>query len=55
MLETQAEVPGLPRLVRGLFEWLGFRYLRLRAVGETLDAVVPTTVETPIAREAVAA
>ena len=32
VLETPAEVPDLPRPVRALFEWLGFRYLRLRAV-----------------------
>jgi hypothetical protein len=30
MLETPAQVPGLPRLACGLFSWLGFRYLHLR-------------------------
>jgi hypothetical protein len=30
VLETPADVPDLPRPVRALFGWLGFRYLRLR-------------------------
>jgi deazaflavin-dependent oxidoreductase (nitroreductase family) len=33
VLEAPAEVPGLPGPVRALFEWLGFRYLRLRTFG----------------------
>lgn len=32
VLESPADVPGLPPPVRALFEWLGFRYLRLRYV-----------------------
>jgi deazaflavin-dependent oxidoreductase (nitroreductase family) len=35
VLETPDEVPALPRPVRALFGWLGFRYLRLRTVSET--------------------
>jgi deazaflavin-dependent oxidoreductase (nitroreductase family) len=38
VLETPAEVPGLPRPVRALFGWLGFRYLRLRMVSEAPSA-----------------
>lgn len=53
VLETPAEVPGLPRSVRVLFEWLGFRYLRLRIVEETqLDARVATIERTDVKREA---
>jgi deazaflavin-dependent oxidoreductase (nitroreductase family) len=33
VLESPADVPGLPRPVRALFEWLGFRYLHLRTFG----------------------
>ncbi len=56
VLETPAEVPGLPRPVRALFDWLGFRYLRLRTVGETQpDALAPTIERTPIAGEAIPA
>jgi F420H(2)-dependent quinone reductase len=56
VLETPAEVPDLPRPVRALFEWLGFRYLRLRTFGEIRpDAVVPMTDGTPIERGAVPA
>jgi deazaflavin-dependent oxidoreductase (nitroreductase family) len=52
VLETPAEVPGLPRLVRALFQWLGFRYLRLRSFGDTQpEAVVPTIERIPIGRE----
>lgn len=32
VLETPSEVPGLVPVVRALFEWLGFRYLRLRTL-----------------------
>jgi hypothetical protein len=35
LLETPAEVPGLPRPVRALFGWLGFRYLRLQTFRES--------------------
>lgn len=47
VLETPADVPGLPRPVRALFEWLGFRYLRLRTF-EVIDTGVGalTDVET---------
>jgi hypothetical protein len=56
VLETPAEVPDLPRPVRALFEWLGFRYMRLRTVGKFRPAtVVPTIEETLDEREAVAA
>jgi deazaflavin-dependent oxidoreductase (nitroreductase family) len=56
LLETPAEVPGLPRPVRALFEWLGFRYLRLRTLGETQpDAVLSTVEPAPVEREAVPA
>lgn len=42
VLETPTEVPDLPRPVRVLFDWLGFRYLRLRTFGESrLEAVEP--------------
>ena len=34
VVETPTQVPGVPRPVRALFEWLGFRYLRLRTFGE---------------------
>jgi deazaflavin-dependent oxidoreductase (nitroreductase family) len=34
VLETPADVPDLPGPIRALFEWLGFRYLRLRVVTE---------------------
>jgi deazaflavin-dependent oxidoreductase (nitroreductase family) len=54
VLERPAEVPDLPGPVRGLFEWLGFRYLRLRTIEETFD-VVPAIEETPRPREAIAA
>jgi hypothetical protein len=45
VLETPAEVPGLPRPVCALFEWLGFRYLRLRTSGETHSGAVVATIE----------
>jgi deazaflavin-dependent oxidoreductase (nitroreductase family) len=50
MLETPAEVPNLPRPVRALFGWLGFRYLRLRMVSE-----VPAAANLVTEPEAVAA
>jgi deazaflavin-dependent oxidoreductase (nitroreductase family) len=56
VLETPAEVPDLPRPVRALFEWLGFRYLRLRTIVEAAsDSVGPTTERAPIEHETVAA
>lgn len=56
VLETPAEVPGLPRPVRALFEWLGFRYLRLRTLSETqLDAVAPAIGVVPRERAALPA
>jgi deazaflavin-dependent oxidoreductase (nitroreductase family) len=54
VLETPAEVPGLSRPVRALFDWLGFRYLRLRTFSKAQpDAVVPTTEAAPSQPEAV--
>jgi deazaflavin-dependent oxidoreductase (nitroreductase family) len=42
LLETPAEMPDLPRPVRTLFGWLGFRYMRLRTIGGTRpEAVTP--------------
>jgi deazaflavin-dependent oxidoreductase (nitroreductase family) len=41
VFETPAEVPGLPRALRLLYGWLGFRYLRVRVfrdVAATSDA-----------------
>jgi deazaflavin-dependent oxidoreductase (nitroreductase family) len=60
VLETAAEVPGLSAPVRGLFGWLGFRYLRLRTFGETpvdasADAPARTAEAAPIEREVVPA
>jgi hypothetical protein len=51
VLETPAEVPDLPRPVRALFGWLGFRYLRLRTFGETQPEAATPSLE----REAVPA
>jgi hypothetical protein len=62
--ETPAEVPDLPRPIRALFEWLGFRCLRLRTVGEPgpepqpepeRDAVLPASEAAGLEREAVPA
>jgi deazaflavin-dependent oxidoreductase (nitroreductase family) len=39
VLETPAEVPNLPRPVRALFGWLGFRYLRLRTLTAEPEAI----------------
>jgi deazaflavin-dependent oxidoreductase (nitroreductase family) len=56
VLETPAEMPDLPRPVRALFGWLGFRYLRLRTFRETeSDAAGPAIDETRIERAAVPA
>ena len=53
VLETPADVPGLPRPVRALFEWLGFRYLRLRNLREPqIDALVPAIDTPPVELEA---
>ena len=54
VLETPADVPDLPRPVRALFEWLGFRYLRLRTLAADPEAVLPTVDGAPVEREAVA-
>jgi deazaflavin-dependent oxidoreductase (nitroreductase family) len=54
--ETPTEVPDLPHPVRALFEWLGFRYLRLRTVGEAQPVSFTPTIEaTSVEREAVPA
>jgi deazaflavin-dependent oxidoreductase (nitroreductase family) len=55
VMERPAEVPGLPRAVRGLYEWLGFRYLRLRTFrelepGSEVGAAPATVVEPEVAR-----
>ena len=55
VLETPADVPGLPRPVRALFEWLGFRYLRLHTVGVQAGIVDSTRERIPTDREPVAA
>ncbi len=56
VLETPADVPDLPRPVRALFGWLGFRYLHLRFSERAQPhAVVPTIEEALIGREAVPA
>jgi hypothetical protein len=45
VLENPATVPDLPRPMRALFEWLGFRYLRLRTIAEIGPAAVPPETE----------
>lgn len=45
VLETPAAVPDLPRPVRALFGWLGFRYLRLRTVDEDQPAAARSAME----------
>jgi deazaflavin-dependent oxidoreductase (nitroreductase family) len=45
VLETPAEVPDLPGPVRAAFEWLGFRYLRLRTFAETPPEPIATALE----------
>jgi hypothetical protein len=54
-LETPAEVPDLPRPVCALFEWLGFRYLRLRTFAEGEPAVAAATEAAPVRCELVPA
>ncbi|MEO8247680.1 MAG: nitroreductase/quinone reductase family protein [Chloroflexota bacterium] len=55
-LEAPADMPDLPRPVRALFGWLGFRYLRLRTFEPIVPApVMPPTIEAPVEREAVPA
>lgn len=47
-LETPSEVPGLPGPVCALFEWLGFRYLRLHnAVGAAPAVEEPVGLPVP--------
>ena len=56
VLETPSEVPGMPRPVRAVFEWLGFRYLHLRIFREgQAEVVVPTIEEAPVERVALPA
>ena len=46
VLETPADVPGIPRPVCALFEWLGFRYLRLHTFAEAdAEQTAPTPEE----------
>jgi deazaflavin-dependent oxidoreductase (nitroreductase family) len=56
VLEKPAQVPGLPRPVKTLFGWLGFRYLRLRTLGDAPPvAATPTSDEPATDRQAVPA
>jgi hypothetical protein len=56
VLERPTDVADLPHPVRAVFEWLGFRYLRLRTLGETQPhAVVPAVAGLAIELEAVPA
>jgi deazaflavin-dependent oxidoreductase (nitroreductase family) len=56
VLETPAEVPDLPQPMRAVFEWLGFRYLRLRTFGAVeTDAGAPTGEATSTERDLVPA
>ena len=56
VFETPSDVPDIPRPVRALFEWLGFRYLRLRTFREApTDAAVAAVEGAPVEREAVPA
>lgn len=55
VLETPSEVPGLPRPVRALFGWLGFRYLHLRTSGESQVDVVPAIEVAPVQNAALPA
>lgn len=50
VLETPSEVPDLPRPVRALFGWLGFRYLRLRTLAEAQPHAVVSTLEEALIR-----
>jgi hypothetical protein len=43
VVEAPAEVPGLPWVVRALFGWLGFRYLRVRTLAREPDQPAPPT------------
>jgi deazaflavin-dependent oxidoreductase (nitroreductase family) len=54
MLETAAQVPELSRPVRALFDWLGFRYLRLHTLSVTPEVLEPIE-STAVEREAVPA
>jgi deazaflavin-dependent oxidoreductase (nitroreductase family) len=50
VLETPSDVPALPRAVRALFGWLGFRYLRLRRIGEAQTGIpIPEVEVEPVA------
>lgn len=54
VLVTPSNEAGLPRPMRLLFEWLGFRYLRLRMFDETrVDAKVPARDVAPVAHATV--
>lgn len=54
VLVTPSNEHDLPRPMRLLFEWLGFRYLRLRMFDETrVDAKVPARDVAPVAHEPV--
>jgi deazaflavin-dependent oxidoreductase (nitroreductase family) len=56
VLEQPADVSDLPRPVRALFEWLGFRYLRLRTLREVQsNAVFAAIQHAPCERGAVPA
>jgi hypothetical protein len=55
VLETPADVPGLLGPVRALFEWLGFRYLRLRTFGPAEPIGVEADERTPVVRVGVVA
>jgi hypothetical protein len=56
VLETPSSVPGIPRPMRALFEWLGFRYLRLRTFSEPrVEVVAPPSQPAPVERQAVLA
>ena len=56
VLELPAVVPDLPAAVRALFGWLGFRYLRLRTVGEVrTDEVADVAASAEPERELAAA
>ena len=46
VLEVPADVPGVPRLLRALFGWLGFRYLRLRSFSAPRNAAAVPVLET---------
>lgn len=54
-LEMPAEVPDLPAPVRVLFEWLGFRYLRLRTFSDVQNDAPAAVEEAPVERRGVPA